>query len=108
MRGRLLQLCGCWVRGGVLFELSVGLLCAMFFGVYLDAGGAEGEEALFVFAEVEDEFLGVEGAALGLVNLFHGNRNQTNIIKIKVLLSKFKKISTLLSTCRIYLLCLDL
>ncbi len=39
-----------------------------------DAGGTEGKEALGVLAEVGDEFLGVESAALGLVDLLHGNR----------------------------------
>jgi hypothetical protein len=46
----------------------------VFLSVDFDAGGAEGQQALWVFAEVEDELLGVEGAAFGLVNLLHRNR----------------------------------
>ena len=41
----------------------------MFFGVDFDAGGAEGEEALGVFTEVEDLFLGVECTVFGFVLL---------------------------------------
>ena len=48
----------------------------MLFGVDFDAGGTEGEEALRVLAEIEDQFFGVEGAALWLVDLIHRNRNQ--------------------------------
>ena len=62
--------------GGVLFELAVCLLGAMLFGVDFDAGGTEGEEALRVLAEIEDQFFGVESAALWLVDLLHRNGNQ--------------------------------
>lgn len=59
----------------VLLELTVGLLVLVLVCVDPDAGRAEGEQAVFVFAEVEDELFGVEGAALGFVDLFcHRNR----------------------------------
>jgi hypothetical protein len=58
----------------VLLELAVGLFRAVFFGVDGDAGGTERQEALGILAEIGDEFLGVEGAALGLVDLLHRNR----------------------------------
>jgi hypothetical protein len=46
----------------------------MLLGVDFDAGGTEGKEAVCIFAEVEDEFFGVEGAMFGFVDLFaHGN-----------------------------------
>ena len=48
----------------------------MLFGVDFDAGGTEGEETLGVLAEIEDQFFGVEGAALWLVDLLHRNRKQ--------------------------------
>lgn len=55
----------------VLLELAVGFFGAVFFGVDGDAGGTKGEEALWVLAEIGDEFLGVEGTALGFVELLH-------------------------------------
>lgn len=59
----------------LLLELAVGLLILVLVGVDPDAGGAEREQAVLVLAEIEDEFLGVEGAALGFVDLFcHRNR----------------------------------
>ena len=59
----------------VLLELTIGLLILVLVGVDADAGGTEGQQAVLVFAEVEDELLGVEGTALGLVDLFcHRNR----------------------------------
>lgn len=35
--------------------------------MHLDAGGAEGEQALWIFAEVDDGLFGMEGAGFGLV-----------------------------------------
>lgn len=59
----------------VLLELTICLFVLVLVGVDADAGGAEWQQAVFVFAEVEDEFFGVEGAALGFVDLFcHRNR----------------------------------
>lgn len=42
----------------------------MFFGVEIDTSRAEGKQAFLILAEVVDEFLGVEGAVLGLVSRF--------------------------------------
>lgn len=60
-----------WV---LLLELTVGFFGAVFLGVDGDAGGTEREETLRVLAKIGDEFLGVEGATLGLVDLLHRNR----------------------------------
>ena len=54
----------------ILLKLTVGLLGAMLFRVDSDAGGAEGQKTLLIFAEIEDIFFGVEGAALWLVDFF--------------------------------------
>lgn len=58
------------MEAGVLLELPVGVLGFVLLSVDLDAGGAEGKETVGVFAEVEDEFLAVEGAVFGPVDLF--------------------------------------
>lgn len=60
----------------ILFELAVSLLVLVFIRMDSDARGTERKQAIFVLAEIEDEFLGVEGAALGFVDLFcHRNRS---------------------------------
>ena len=44
-----------------------------------DAGGTERKETVWVFAEVEDQLFGMEGAVFGLVQLF-GHRSQPNFL----------------------------
>lgn len=59
----------------ILFELTVSLLILVFICMNSDARRAKREKAIFILAEIEDKFLGVEGAALGFVDLFcHRNR----------------------------------
>ena len=48
----------------------------MLLSVDLDTSRAKGQEAVGVFAEVEDHLLGVEGAMLGFVDLF-AHRNSS-------------------------------
>lgn len=52
----------------LLFKLAVSLLLAVLLRMHIDAGGAQGEQAVWAPAEVEDGLLGVEGALLRLVD----------------------------------------
>lgn len=51
----------------VLLKLAVGFLYFVLFRVHLDARWAERQETLWVFAEVEDQLFGMEGAVPGLI-----------------------------------------
>lgn len=45
-----------------VLKVGVGLHADVFVDVYLDAGGAEGEEAALAATEVGEQLVGVEGA----------------------------------------------
>lgn len=49
--------------------------------VYFDAGRAERKQAFRIFAKVEDEFFGVKGTMLGLIDLFR-HLNRKCIVKL--------------------------
>jgi hypothetical protein len=64
------------VEKALLFELRAGLVEFVLVDVDLDAGGADGKQALLAFAEVSDDLLGVISALLDFYRFEGGLRRR--------------------------------
>lgn len=55
---------------GHVLEFAIRVILLVLLGMHSHTGRTQGQQTLSIFAEVEDLFLGVEGTALWLINLF--------------------------------------